>query len=79
MYQERCIGAMSRMKKNNIPISFMHVKGYTRNPMGRGVCRREGTSTGVGGKDCEVIIFTERLDREIMHHTTLPSHRSLHA
>ena len=49
----------------------MHVKGCTRNPMGRGVHRRGGTSTGVGGKNCEVIIFTERLDREIMHPTTL--------
>ena len=50
----------------------MHVKGYTRYPMGRGVRRREGISTGVGGggKDCEVI--TKRLDREIMHPTTLP-------
>ena len=67
------------MKKNNIPTSFMHVKGCTRNPMGRGVHRRGGTSTGVGGKDCEVIIFTERLDREIMHPTTLASYRSLHA
>lgn len=50
----------------------MHVKGYTRNPMGRGVRGRGGTSTGVGGKDCEVIIFIKRLNREIMHPTTLP-------
>ena len=50
----------------------MHVKGYTRNPMGRGVCTRGGASTGVGGKDCEVIIFTKKFDRELMHPTTLP-------
>ena len=32
--------------------------------------QEKGTSTGVGGKDCEVIIST-RLDRKIMH-PTLP-------
>ena len=37
----------------------MHVKGYTRNPMGRGVRRRGGTSTGVGVRTVR-LLFLQR-------------------
>ena len=58
-------------EKINIPTSFLHVKGYKWKSQVKRCLQENGTSTGVGGKECEVIIFMT-LNRKIMHPTILP-------